>query len=309
MTFSIIVPVYNVESYLDRCVKSLIAQTYSDIEIILVDDGSQDKCPEICDRYAAQDLRIKTVHKKNRGLSSARNYGIKVASGEYLIFVDSDDYIENDTCERLLPFVQQKIDVIIGDAFIEGGTMDLSHIITKEILKGDDYLLRAYRAGKAPMAAWLNIFSREFLISNDLKFKNGILHEDEEFTPRAMLKAKSVACSGIAFYHYILRDNSITTKKDKRKNAKDLFDTCIELESIYKRIENKELRMYLLDSLAFKYLSLSQSGKIYQYGKKYIHKRFVIKNAFTKRTRIKAIIYCVSPRFYYVINYFVKRYF
>ena len=99
---SVIVPIYNVEKYLDRCVGSIINQTYKNLEIILVDDGSPDNCPQMCDDYAKKDSRIKVVHKENGGLSDARNAGMKVATGEYVSFIDSDDYISLDFYETLL---------------------------------------------------------------------------------------------------------------------------------------------------------------------------------------------------------------
>lgn len=307
MKFSIIVPIYNVEEYLDRCVKSLVEQTYNDIEIILVDDDSPDSCPQICDMYEHMDSRIHVVHKENGGLSDARNAGLKIARGEYIIFVDADDYIDVDTCERLVRYTEEGIDIIIADAVVEGGKVDLNHIEEKEILNGKQYLLNAYKANKAPMAAWLNIYKRLFLIENNIYFKKGILHEDEEFTPRAFLGANKVIVTGQSFYHYIIRENSITTQKDKRKNADDLYSTCIELLEIYQHIENQELREYLVDSLVAKYLSLFQAGKIIRYGKKYLHKEFIKKNATLSRTKRKAKLYCLSPRLYYEINYILKK--
>ena len=117
---SIIVPVYKVERELDRCVKSLLGQTYQNIEIILVDDGSPDCCPEMCDEFARQDNRVKVVHKKNGGLSDARNAGLKVASGEYILYVDSDDYIDIDSCERFMKARNnENIDIIVGNAIME----------------------------------------------------------------------------------------------------------------------------------------------------------------------------------------------
>ena len=101
MKFSIIVPIYKVEEYLDRCVESLIRQTEKDIEIILVDDGSPDSCPAMCDEWAKKDERIRVVHKENGGLSDARNAGLNIATGEYVLFVDSDDYVAENACESL----------------------------------------------------------------------------------------------------------------------------------------------------------------------------------------------------------------
>lgn len=302
MKFSIIVPIYNVEKYLDRCVNSLIKQTYKNIEIILVDDESPDKCPQKCDQYEELDSRVHVIHKKNGGLSDARNEGLKAASGEYIIFVDADDYIDIDICERIYTYTNNNIDVIVADGIVEGGDINLGHFVSNSIMTGQEFLLNAYTTNKAPMEAWLNIYNRRFLIDNNLYFKKGILHEDEEFTPRVFLKATSVVLSGEKFYHYIIRDNSITTKKDKRKNANDFFSTCCELEKIYNRLDNNELKIYLLNSLSDKYLNIFQSGKLYRYGKKYLHKDLVKRNAFLKRTKYKANLYCISPVAYYYIN-------
>ena len=109
---SIIVPIYKVENYLIRCIESIVCQTYENIEIILVDDGSPDKCPMICDEWAKKDERIKVIHKKNGGLSDARNAGIVIAQGEFLLFVDSDDYIEKDLCESCMNVMDEDIDIV-----------------------------------------------------------------------------------------------------------------------------------------------------------------------------------------------------
>lgn len=302
MKFSIIVPIYNVEPYLERCVNSLLLQTCKDVEIILVDDESPDKCPILCDKYAAEDTRVRVIHKKNGGLSDARNAGLKIATGEYIIFVDSDDYLEITACEELLKYTGNSADVILVDAIVEGGNVDFGHINFSKIISGEEYLLEAYRQNKAPMAAWLNVYRRKFLNDNKLEFQYGILHEDEEFTPRVLLKATTVVCSNISMYHYIIRNNSITTKKDKRKNARDFYNTCRKLESIYMQVEDRELRRYLLDSLTTKYLSIFQAGQLYQYGKEYLHKDFVIKHAMSNKTKLKAVLYYFSPQLYYFIN-------
>lgn len=306
MLFSIIVPIYNVEQYIRRCINCLIEQTYADIEIILVDDESPDNCPAICDEYAAKDSRIKVIHKRNGGLSDARNAGLEVASGEYVIFVDSDDFIDTDTCERFAEIAKKGYDVLIGDASVEGGVCPLQHIEKGVVYSGQEYLKVALLQARAPMAAWLNVYRREFLEENSLKFKYGILHEDEQFTPRVLLSARSVAVTGICFYHYIIREGSITTKKDKSKNARDLYDTCCELEKIYNSIDDEELRDLLLNSLVSKYLNLSYQGRIYKYGKEYLHKDFIKRNARSVKNKKKARLYCLSPRMYCFVNNITK---
>lgn len=311
MLFSMIVPIYKVEKYLVKCVESLINQTFVDIEIILVDDGSPDKCPQICDKYAKQDSRIKVIHKTNGGLSDARNVGIINAEGEYIIFVDSDDYIDKDACERIALYVKQQPDVIVTDGIVEGGTSNLLHykvLIGKEYL-GIDYIKESIINGNLPMAAWLYIYRKSFLIDNHLLFKKGIFHEDEQFTPRALLKAKKVIYSDIAHYHYVLRENSIMTSSDKRKNAIDLFNTCLELEEEYNKISDNILKDYLLDSLVNKYLSLYQMGALYKYGEDFIHKEFIRKNAKLTKTKFKACLLCFSPVLYWYVNDISKKMF
>ena len=309
MVFSIVVPIYNVEAYIHRCVDSLLEQTFSDIEIILVDDQSPDNCPAICDEYAWKDSRVRVIHKPNGGLSDARNAGIQAARGDYIMLVDSDDYIERDACENFAKYAQQGVDIIIGDAVVEGGNCNLAHIkpTDGQAMNGVEYLKQAFRGHCSTMVAWLNIYRRDFLIDNQLLFKCGILHEDEQFTPRAFLKANTVICSGVVFYHYIIRSGSITTQVDKRKNDTDLYNTCCELEKIYQDVEDTELRNYLINSLSGKILNIFQVGRLYQYGKKYIHKDFVKRTAIFKKAKYKARLYCFSPRLYYFINYISKK--
>lgn len=300
--FSIIVPVYKVENYLDICVQSLINQTFDDIEIILVDDGSPDSCPAQCDVFAAKDARVHVIHQANKGLSVARNVGLAQAHGTYVIFVDSDDVIELDTCQQLLPFVNDNVDIVVGDGTCIGASKKLSHGNTSDCVTGSEYLKAALLRGAMPMAAVLYIYRRKFLLENELVFKPGIFHEDEQFTPRAFLAASKVIESNVRFYYYIVRNNSITTKTDLRKNASDLYDTCLELGSIYEQISDQELKRLLSDSLVTKYLSLFQSGRLYQYGSSYIHKKFVLHNAKSFRNKLKAILYAISPNLYWHIN-------
>jgi glycosyltransferase involved in cell wall biosynthesis len=302
--FSIIVPVYKVEQYLERCVESLVNQTEKKIEIILVDDGSPDTCPSLCDHYAEQYKNIIVIHKENGGLSDARNEGLKKASGDYVMFVDSDDYVDLDACESLKPFIEKNIDVIVTDGLSEGRIVNLFHSGVKNniIYSGEQFMRCSALYGKIPMAAWLYVYKRTFLTENKLFFKKGIYHEDEEFTPRALFTAKSIINTGKTYYHYIIRENSITTQNDKRKNADHLFETCMSLSAYYDEIDDKILVKHLKDMLVNKYLSLFQEGKLYQYGEEYLHKKFILENAYKMKTKIKARLYNISPRLYWVIN-------
>lgn len=306
--FSVVVPVYKVENYLDKCVQSIINQTYSNIQIVLVDDGGEDNCPALCDEYAAKDNRITVIHKPNGGLSDARNAGTAAAEGKYIIFVDSDDYIETDTCEKLLPYTEENYDIIVGDGVSFGAKKKLAHDFDIAACSGKEYLKYALGQNSMPMAAWLYVYRRAFLEDNNLEFKYGIAHEDDHFTPRAFLAAEKVVNTKVCFYNYVIRENSITTKKDLRKNARDLYNTCIELLDIYSTIEDEDLRNSLTDALVMKYLSLYQTGKLYQYGKDFIHKKFVWKNAYKSKTKMKAGLFCISPRLYWHINNISKKF-
>lgn len=219
---SIVVPVYKVEKYLERCVDSLIKQTYKNYEIILVDDGSPDNCPQMCDEYAKKYNRINVVHKENGGLSDARNAGVKEAKGEYILFVDSDDWIEESTCEMFAKFVEvRKVDIVAGNAKkIDGEKktlMSRDEELNNKVVPGKEFLKHQLKSNKMYMAAWLNLYSREFLINNNLEFVKGRLHEDEEFTPRCFLKAQKVIGSNLVFYNYFIREDSITTKKSRKQ--------------------------------------------------------------------------------------------
>lgn len=306
---SIIVPVYNVDRYLDKCVKSIFNQTYKNLEIILVDDGSSDKSPEMCDRYAALDKRVNVIHQKNGGLADARNRGLEVSNGEYVIFVDSDDYINENMCEVISEYINDYPDVIVTDGIAVGCHINLSHphLQIGYLYNGKEYLKECLTGGNLAMEVWLNVYKRSFLIQNRLKFKTGILHEDEQFTPRVLLKAERVVYTGTAHYHYIIRENSITTKKDQRKNAQDLYAICLELTNIYEEIEDKELKNYLNDYLVCNYLSLFQSAELYRYGNEYIKKDFVKKYSYKLRTKLKALLFCISPILYWNINNTVKK--
>ncbi len=300
MLFSIVVPIYKVEEYIDRCMKSLLSQTYEDIEIILVDDGSPDRCPEICDAYAERDSRVRVIHKENGGLSDARNAGLWAATGDYIIYLDSDDFIDRDACRLFSEYTKEMTDILVGDLEIFGGVNYFEHdaSLKDRRLSGEEYLVLAREANLDPAPAWLNVYRRGFLLENKLFFKKGILHEDEEFMPRVFLAAKSVVYTGINFYRYVIRENSITTAKDKTKNARHVYDICKELEELYKPLKNKKLKRLLRDRLARLYLSLYHGSRLAWSGREFTKRRFVLRNAKRLKTRIAAFIYFISPKLY-----------
>ena len=243
MKLSIIVPIYNVAPYLRKCVDSLLAQDISDYEIILVDDGSPDECQQICDQYAEQYSNIKVIHQANAGLSAARNTGIAVAKGEYICFVDSDDYSEDNGLSTLMEQVErEQLDVLRFDyqnvRQTETGEYEVfqpnkyPHQVDtcREVVDGETYLDE--RMGYACYAC-------QFVINRELTstFTHGIHYEDTEWLPRMMLAAKRVNSTPIVVYNYLVRQGSITQaqgNKDKlRKNVNDLL---FVIESLSKQM-------------------------------------------------------------------------
>lgn len=210
---SVIVPIYNVEAYLERCVDSIINQTYKNLEIILVDDGSPDRCGEICDEYASKDSRIVVIHKENGGLSDARNAGIEKAQGEYLSFVDSDDWIEPNMIEVLY-----KACVDNSTKMAYCGICDVHENLNKKerevfdfdkILEPQEVLVRIFESKGASHSACDKLYHCDLF--KEVRFPRGKIYEDVATTYRCVIKAgRVVACKEI-LYNYFHRSNSITT--------------------------------------------------------------------------------------------------
>lgn len=207
---SVIVPVYGVEQFLDQCVESIVEQTHKNLEIILVDDGSPDNCPAMCDAWAARDSRIQVIHKVNGGLSDARNAGLSVATGDFLAFVDSDDWIESNMYEVMLKALKE------ADAdFCACGMMDdyigksIRHSVEPCVDKADTFLRKIYRDNSFLVSACNKLFKRKCW--EYIRFPKGKLCEDA-FTCYLLLdNADRVVQIDNAFYHYQIRGESIMT--------------------------------------------------------------------------------------------------
>ena len=230
--FSIIVPIYKVEKYLDECVQSVLSQSFADYECILVDDGSPDNCPIMCDEYSEKYKQIKAIHKENGGLSDARNAGILQASGEYIILLDSDDkFADNEALKNLFDNIQKyKTNVVVnvnlltftdsGDILLKDGyNKNITIASSKEIY---DEFCRTYRS--TVFAGCVFVLNRIHLLKNDLFFKKGILHEDEHWMPRVLFTTQQISVNHSPFYAYrIGRDGSITASFSPKK----LYDILI----------------------------------------------------------------------------------
>ena len=208
---SVIIPVYKVEKYLCRCVDSVLEQTYTNMEIILVDDGSPDNCPVMCDEYARQDSRVKVIHQENAGLSGARNAGIDMAQGQWLAFVDSDDYLTADFLERLY---QACVDTgsslsVCRWEYVRGETIPEHGTGETRVYTGREMLANLYVPdGAYFVVAWNKLYRKELF--EDIRYPLGRIHEDEATTYRIYDKVKKAAYVDRSLYGYFVTPVSIT---------------------------------------------------------------------------------------------------
>ena len=221
---TIIVPVYNIIKYLPACVESVQKQTYTDIEIILVDDGSTDGSGALCDEYAARDTRIRVVHKENGGLSSARNAGLNVANGQWLLFVDGDDYLVNNAVEQLLAVAEMQKDAdFIQFLYQEtdGSWQPEKQTPEMTVLTGAPEFFRyLYDMGGVAASACTKLFRKNLFDS--IRFKEGVHHEDEELMTRLLPKCRKVVHTNLLLYGYVMRQDSIVHAAFSSK-AMDIF--------------------------------------------------------------------------------------
>lgn len=246
---SIIVPVYNTQKYLDRCVESLVNQTLKDIEIILVDDGSPDQCPQMCEEWAKKDSRIKVIHKKNGGLGFARNSGLEEAAGEYVAFVDSDDFLLLDTYDTLYAEAKRgEYDVVyFGNTYHSADGKKENHAVLDEICNGrseiDGYIARMLYEDAADAScdnhvvssACMEIYRHQIIRENHLLFESEriVLSEDILFNIDFLVHCDRLRCYPKAFYQYCCNGNSVTQtfKPQKIDSSIRLYDAlCRRLD-------------------------------------------------------------------------------
>lgn len=228
---SVIVPVYKVEAYLHACVDSLLAQTYSDFELILVDDGSPDNCGKICDEYAAKDPRVRCVHQENQGLSGARNAGIDIAQGEFITFIDSDDLVDARYLEILMDAAKEGADVAIcrHREFADGNLLrPWQGQVPRRSFDAVNAVETMYNGSAwIPVNACCKLFRRQLI--GDTRFPLGRLHEDQAFTPYILYRAEKIVSCDAVLYHYRVNPVSITRNTFSLRRYDDLWaiENCI----------------------------------------------------------------------------------
>lgn len=238
---SVILPIYNVEEFLPKSIESVMDQTYRNLEIVLVDDGSTDSCPKICDDYARKDKRIKVIHKKNGGLSSARNAGIDMASGEFIYFLDSDDYIETNLVEMCVSVIQTTMcDVVVFNHVIESESKEeigkthfsQQQIITDTIDKKMKYVSNILLKYQVGWNAWNRFYKADIIRDNKLYYpdNNVIFAEDQAFALLIALYQKKMVVVEDVLYHYLQRETSIMGKNKKPPLSK-FVKLCLDYEN------------------------------------------------------------------------------
>lgn len=229
---SIIVPIYKVELYLRRCLDSIVNQSYTNLEIILVDDGSPDNCPQICDEYAANDNRIVVIHKENGGLSDARNAGLDICKGEYVSFVDSDDWVDEKYIEILLDLaIKENADISIGNHSFayEDGSITKFSFESKSYLKSEAIKKIILYQTLPWGASWGKIYKRRIFLKYN--FPVGKIHEDDYTSYKFIYEANKVICIDKSLYNYFQRNDSISkidTTYDFTEVRKEQFSFLLE---------------------------------------------------------------------------------
>ncbi|WP_205401361.1 glycosyltransferase family 2 protein [Streptococcus lutetiensis] len=248
---SVIVPVYNVEKYIHRCITSIINQSYSELEIILVDDGSSDSSGLICDEYALKDKRIKVIHKKNGGLGYARNSGLDCATGKYVTFIDSDDYVEQDMIEKLYKdLIGVEADTCIGgfQRVYHNGTFVYENPLSGRVFEKEEILIKVLskmfgqlvNSSSLEMSVWKVLFSNELIQKYNIRFpsEREFISEDIIFDTEYYAKANRVVMSSDVGYYYCDNEDSLTTKYNPNR-----FDLQVKLYlELIERV--KRLKIY-----------------------------------------------------------------
>ncbi|TYA71868.1 glycosyltransferase [Seonamhaeicola marinus] len=304
---SIIIPVYNVEAYIDRCLESVINQTHKNLEILLINDGATDNSGKLCDDYALKDSRIKVIHQKNKGLSGARNTGLKLATGDYISFIDSDDWVEANMLELMLEIsLKQNVDLVecnlqklteIDNSISRSGTTRIESKIEalKRIVSNQSF------------SVWRRLYKAHLV--NNIKFVEGKNSEDVYFTISVFKSIEKIAYSTMPLYNYFIGGTSIT-RGGYRLKTLDTVDAAIYLEKeISKNYTNKDLLKtsidFLVTILLYNYKQLNTHTKL---DPQYTHRKKLKKlikeyyKSCTKNSQIILANYAPISLFSSVIN-------
>lgn len=265
IVISVIIPVYKVERYLRKCIESVISQSYRKIEIILVDDGSPDNSGLICDEYAVKDDRVKVVHKTNGGLSDARNMGLKVSTGDYVMFIDSDDYwVNSESLSQLVEILKSGDYDFVGFncSYYYPSTDKYQHwrYYGEKITRGNDkfaLIIELVKSGTFPMSACLKVIKRDFLLVNKIDFIKGIIAEDIPWFLSLLSHARSIKFVNLYMYAYRKEVAGSITSNFSLKSYNDLFNTLKEeTNKILNSSYPEKVQAALLSFMAYEFCIL-----------------------------------------------------
>ena len=241
---SIIIPVYNAEKEIERCIKSILNQTYKNIEVIIINDGSTDSSLEIIKKCIKEDSRVKLFDTENKGVSAARNLGIKEASGEYFCFVDADDYVDEALIEKLITYTENDYDIVKYKAVSvdkNGKKIEDFDGNTFEEKNGADAFNSLYANDVMLQVPWLYLYKKQFIVENDFSYPEGRVHEDFARTILMILKAKKMCSTNICGYYYVQTDKSITRGNDDERSFQKSMDIIYHYDYIINEIEKYNL--------------------------------------------------------------------
>ncbi len=311
---SIIVPVYKTEQYLDRCLDSIVNQTYKNLEIILVDDGSPDNCPQMCDEWKTKDSRIRVIHKENDGLANARNSGIEIASGDYMMFADSDDFLEKDMIDFLLNLsLKYDADVSRCGFYFDYENGEKKSAGNDKDIKLPDYderMIDLATGGHISGVAWNKLYKRNVIISHPYSKKDGC-SEDIMHNYRVYKDIKKSVFCNIPKYHYVIRENSITNNTFGY-GAFDIIrakQIILDGEGDNEKILPYAIQGYITSAFIVLSGCIRNNACMDRYNdlRNSIikHRRLIIKSGiFTKRNKIKTLLLWLMPHVYKLI---IKR--
>lgn len=274
---TIIIPVYNVEEYLEECLQSVIEQTYANLEIILVDDGSTDSSGKICDAYKNKDNRIKVIHQTNQGLSAARNTALKLATGEMIQFVDSDDFIAKNMIEELVYLMKEnQADIVISSHYLyeNGKVIEPEYSNDLEIYDARQAIGEMVLDKKIRFYAWDKFYKRK--LWQEIEFPTGRIFEDIATIPKAFVTAKKVVFYDHPFYYYRKREGSITMKRSKEQKL-EYLNSVLDMNQ-FLREKTKGIEDYLDYNLVYTMINLFHA--VGKYGIEGLEKEEKVQNLY-----------------------------
>ena len=308
MKFSIVVPVYNVERYIRKCLESILKQSYDNFEVIIVNDGSIDESYKIIDEYVKRDNRFKSYKKRNGGLSDARNYGVNYATGDYLLFIDSDDYIAKDLLLNLKKILDVKtVDLVAFNSIV---CDDDENIISKRdvaeyVCQDVNLVIKELITRPFVETAWIYCYRLNFWKEHNFEYKKGMYHEDYGLTPLIIYEAKTISSINYFGYYYVQREGSITKNCEYSKVLKkvnDFYNQYLELIKIFnqkeKCLKKDILISYMSECLILKLRELNDDD--YKKYVKFIKKDHVVSRikVYNFKKFLKKIVAFVSPKLY-----------